>query len=125
MRVSDLSDLGGGRCALRLEKTFAVNLRQYRKAKSLKQWQLAERVGLGEKAISDYEVGRTIPAFETIDKLADALDIPAAALFGAGVTIVPSGPRGKLLHRINATLSRLNETQLARAAKMLEAFAGS
>jgi len=124
MWVSDLSDLAGGRCAVRLEKAFAVNLRQFRKAKGLKQWQLAELVELGPKAISDYEVGRTIPSFETIHKLAGALGIPPAALFGGGMAIVPSGPRMNLLHRINATLSSLNEAQLVRVAKMLEAFAG-
>ncbi len=110
---------------MRLEQVFAANVRHYRRAKKLKQRQLAELLGLGRKAISDYEVSRTKPDFETIEKIAAALDIPAAALFGIGAGFVPAGQRGKAIHRINATLSRLSDAQLAKAAKMLEVFAGS
>ena len=109
---------------MRLQKIFASNVRQYRKAKKLRQWQLAELIGVGTKAISDYEVCRTVPSLETIEKIAKALDVPEAALFGGGWAATPTGSRGNLVLRINTTLSRMNETQLARAAKMLEAFAG-
>jgi hypothetical protein len=42
-----------------------------------------------------------------------------------GADSLPKGDRGKLLRQISATLSKLNEAQLARAAKMLSVFAGS
>ncbi|MEJ1969244.1 MAG: helix-turn-helix transcriptional regulator [Rhizomicrobium sp.] len=109
---------------MQLAQIFAANLRQYRRAKKLKQWQLAELVDLGTKAISDYEVGRTEPSFEIIARLAQALDIAPAALFGVGIGMTLSNQRGKFMNRINSALSRLNEDELTRAAKMLEAFAG-
>jgi hypothetical protein len=34
------------------------------------------------------------------------------------------GERGRLLGRINATLSGMNDEQLARAARIMEAFVG-
>jgi transcriptional regulator with XRE-family HTH domain len=108
-----------------IRQIVSANLRQYRKAKSLNQRELADLIDTTTKTVSDYEVGRTTPSYDTIERIAAALEIPEAALFGVGVSIVPSGPRGNLLHRINATLSRMNEAQLARAAKMLDAFAGS
>ena len=108
-----------------IRQIVSANLRQYRKAKGLNQQQLAELIDTTTKTVSDYEVGRTSPSYETIERIAVALEIPESALFGIGVTVIPAGPRGKLLHQINTTLSRMNEAQLARAAKMLEAFSGS
>ena len=110
---------------MHLRQIVSVNVRQFRKAKGFTQAKLAEEIGTSVKSVSDYEVGRIAPSYDVIEKIAAALDIPEPALFGIGVSVVPSGPRGKLLHRINATLSRMNEAQLARATKMLEAFAGS
>jgi hypothetical protein len=54
----------------------------------------------------------------------EAKGVPEFALFGPGFAVVPRGDRSKLLSRINMALSRMNETKLARATKMLEAFAG-
>jgi len=116
MGVDDLSDFGGGGASCDSKKSFAANVRQYRRAKETQAMAIAELVGVGTKAISDYEVSRTEPAFDMIEKIANALEIPAAALFGIGAGFIPAGPRGKALHRINATLSRLNDAQLTRAA---------
>jgi transcriptional regulator with XRE-family HTH domain len=110
---------------MNIRQIVSANLRQHRKARGLTQQELADKIGKSEKSVSDYEVGRTTPSYATIEKIAEALGIPEAALFAVGVSIYPSGPRAKLLHRINAALSNLNQVQLARAAKVLEALAGS
>lgn len=52
-----------------------------------------------------------------------ALNMPAPVLFGAD-TVPGTGERARLLIEINGTLSRMNEEQLGRAAKMLKAFVG-
>ena len=56
--------------------------------------------------------------------IAEALNLPPLALFGIGKEAVPKGERGRLLGRINATLSGMNDEQLARAARIMEAFVG-
>jgi hypothetical protein len=43
-------------------------------------------------------------------------------LFSAGTMTVPTGERGRLLQRINIQLSKFNNNDLARAAKMLTAL---
>jgi hypothetical protein len=43
-------------------------------------------------------------------------------LLTAGTMTVPPGERGRLLQRINIQLSKLNNNDLARAAKMLTAL---
>jgi hypothetical protein len=48
--------------------------------------------------------------------------MPQAILFSAGTMMVPTGERGRLLQRINIQLSKFNNNDLSRAAKMLTAF---
>ncbi len=107
---------------MNIRQIVSANLRQHRKARGFTQPELAEKIEKSPKSVSDYEVGRTTPSYETIEKIAEALDVPEAALFAVGVSIFPSGPRSKLLHRINAALSGLNDAELARATRMIEAF---
>ncbi len=85
---------------------------------------LAERVGLSIETIGKIERGVAAPSFATVERIAAALGLPALALFGVGEEATPKGERGRLLARINATLAGMNEDQMTRAAKMLEAFVG-
>ena len=50
-----------------------VNLRKYRKAKGLKQKELADLVGVSESLISQFESGKKHPSFETALKIAEVL----------------------------------------------------
>jgi transcriptional regulator with XRE-family HTH domain len=85
---------------------------------------LAERVELSMETIGKIERGVAAPSFETAERIAHALNLPPLALFGIGKEAVPKGERGRLLVRINAMLSNMNDEQMARAAKMLDAFVG-
>jgi len=105
-----------------LHEVFGSNLRHYRKARGLKQHELAEQLGLSVNMVGRMERGEAAPSFETIEKIAAALEVPEAALFGAGILTVPPGERGRLLQRLNAQLSKLNNDALARAAKLIRAM---
>ncbi len=107
---------------MNIRQIVSANLRQHRKARDLTQQELADKIDKSMKTVSDYEVGRMMPSYDTVEKIAEVLGIPEAALFAVGMSIFPSGQRGKLLHRINAALSGLNDAELARAARMIEAF---
>lgn len=57
--------------------TLAQTLREVREGRGLSQVELAEKSGLKQATISDLERGDTLrPQFETISKLAKALNVP-------------------------------------------------
>ncbi len=108
---------------MKLQQLFGANVRHQRRAKGWTLEQLSGLVGVSRETIGKIERGQSAPLFETAEKIAAALDVPAPALFGMN-TAPGSGERARLLTEVHATLSRLNEEQLARAAKMLKAFVG-
>ncbi|MGY6570567.1 MAG: helix-turn-helix domain-containing protein [Salinarimonas sp.] len=108
---------------MELQRLFGANVRHHRKAKGWTLEQLAGRIGVSRETIGKIERGVAAPLFETSEKIAAALDVPAPVLFGAN-TPPGTGERARLLTEINGTLSRMNDDQLGRAAKMLKAFMG-
>ena len=105
-----------------LREVFGGNLRHYRKAKHMTQSDLADAADLSREMIGRIERGIVAPSFESIEVLARVLEVSEATFFGSGVLAAPAGERGRLLQRINTQLSKLNESDLARVSKMLEAF---
>lgn len=65
-----------------IRHVFIQNLKFYRKQAGLTQEKLAEKIGMSTSYIGDMEARERFPSAETIDKIADALDIPASTLFG-------------------------------------------
>ena len=55
-------------------------IRRYRKMKGLTQKSLAEKIGLAESAVRNYELGLLDPSQETLAALSDALGVPMSAL---------------------------------------------
>jgi transcriptional regulator with XRE-family HTH domain len=72
-------------------------LRELRKSKKLSQGDIEKRTGLLRCYISRVENGHTVPAVETLEKLARALEIPLYQLFyhGEHPPAVPNVFRGK------------------------------
>ena len=107
-----------------LKRAFGTNVRHHRRAAGMTQESLAERVEVSIETIGKVERGVAAPSFDTVEKIAFALDLSPLSLFGAGAEVIPKGERGKLLDHIYATLADMNEDQMARAANMLDAFMG-
>ena len=59
-------------------------LREMREAKKLSQGDIEKRTGLLRCYISRVENGHTVPAIETLEKLARALEVPLYQLFYEG-----------------------------------------
>lgn len=108
---------------MELQRLFGANVRHHRKAKGWTLERLAELVGVSQETIGKIERGKAAPLFETAEKIAAALGVPAPVLFGAEA-MPGTGERARLLTEIHRTLSRMNDDQLSRAAKMLKAFVG-
>ena len=62
--------------------SFGVRLRQARTEKNLTQAELAKMLSLGESTISFYEANKREPDYETLQKLADLLDVSLDWLLG-------------------------------------------
>ncbi len=69
-------------------ETIGRNLRRYRKAKKLRQEDLAERTGLSTNYIGSMERGEKIPSLETFIVIVNALGISADMLLA---DVVESG----------------------------------
>lgn len=55
-------------------------IRKYRKEAGLSQKELGQKLGVSQQHIAQYESVKRIPKLETINKIADALDIPVSEL---------------------------------------------
>ena len=66
---------------MQLKKQFGKRLQQCRVASKLTQEELAERVGLTIESISNMERGIHGPSFDNLEKISNALGIPAKTLF--------------------------------------------
>lgn len=60
---------------------FGRNLRRLRRQKDITQEQLAEIIGVSVHLISNIERGINGPSFDTLSKLAKALDVEVSKLF--------------------------------------------
>ena len=63
-----------------------LKIRELRKAKGLTQQQLAEKVGVLNVSISNYERGAQMPDLLTTTKIAEALDVSVDTLLGTEST---------------------------------------
>jgi transcriptional regulator with XRE-family HTH domain len=107
-----------------LQRIFGASTRHHRRAAHMTQDELAERVEVSAETIGKIERGVAAPSFDTVERIAVALDVHPSVLFGVGEDAAPKGQRGHILVRIHAILSEMNDDQMARAAKILDAFLG-
>jgi len=102
-------------------------LRQIRGQKNVSQGYIEHKTGLLRCYISRVENGHTVPAIETLEKLARALEVPMYQLFydGEKPPELPAPPRrekgvsdrwgvtgkgARFLHRFRTLLSRIEES---------------
>lgn len=109
---------------MELQAIFGANVRHHRKSRGLTQEALAERVDVSMETIGKIERGAAAPTFATAQRIADALAVPVTALFGTHADSLPPGERGKLLAQISRALADVNDEQLSRIARMIDAFKG-
>jgi transcriptional regulator with XRE-family HTH domain len=64
-----------------LQEIFIKNLKKHRKRQGMSQMALAELCEMGGNYIGQIEMGRRIPSFGKIEKIAQVLDIPSYELF--------------------------------------------
>lgn len=61
---------------------IGVRVRTVREARGLTQKELAQRVGITQGALSNYERGKRDMAVSTVIAIAEALDVPVSQIVG-------------------------------------------
>ena len=64
-----------------LQEIFISNLKKFRKEREYSQMTLSEKCDTTSNYIGQIEMGRRIPSFDKIEKIAKALEIPSYKLF--------------------------------------------
>jgi transcriptional regulator with XRE-family HTH domain len=116
-------------------------LRNFREAKNLSQGHIEKRTGLLRCYISRVENGHTIPAMETLEKMARALEVPLYQLFydGQEQPQSPNAVKGKtaaqglwgssgkdarLLSKLQQLLGRISENDRKLLMLLAQKLAG-
>jgi transcriptional regulator with XRE-family HTH domain len=116
-------------------------LRQLREDKKLSQGDIEKRTGLLRCYISRVENGHTVPAIETLEKLARALEVPLYQLFYDGeeppklpnllkrktsddIVWGSSGKNGIYLHKLVKCLSKATDSDRKLLLSMAQKIAG-
>ena len=96
-------------------------LRDMREEKKLSQGDIEKRTGLLRCYISRVENGHTVPAIETLEKLARAMEIPMYQLFydGDEPPKLPNLPRRKSSHDIAWGSSGKDARYLSKLRRLL------
>lgn len=58
------------------------NIKKARQAKSIKQKELAERIGVAHNSVSYYEKGRSVPSLDLVAQMASVLEVSVSDLIG-------------------------------------------
>lgn len=67
------------------EYFFGKNLRFLRKSKKMTLLMLSEALKISKSAISDYEIGKTLPGLEVVQKLSIYFEIPIDDLYNSDI----------------------------------------
>ena len=97
---------------------ISERVRVLREEKKLSQGDIEQRTGLKRCYISRVENGHTVPAVETLEKIARALEMPIYQLLYDGDGPPPAPPNGTRNHRAWGSSGR-HASYLARLCKAL------
>lgn len=64
------------------ENTIGNNIKRIRKAKKITQKELGEMLGVSQSAINQFENNRSTPKTQTLEKIAQALNVSVSTLMG-------------------------------------------
>ena len=67
------------------EYFFGNNLRFLRKSKKMTLLSLSEALKISKSAISDYEIGKTLPGLDVVQKFSDFFEIPIDDLYNSDI----------------------------------------
>lgn len=106
----------------KLEDVVKKRLKDIRENLKLNQSQFADKVGISQAAISQFEDGKRVPSIETLDKIATTLGMSVQSLFTD--ENVKDDERQKLMQDIQGKLDILNNEKLRAMNRFVGDWAG-
>lgn len=111
---------------MKLKNRVALRIRTIRKQRKLTQGQLAERIDRTVFAVSQLERGLSLPSFETLERLSQALDVPVRDFFDQAAREAEGSPRRSRLMTGSIDLLRhLSDDELEVAAQLIQVIHAS
>lgn len=101
---------------------FGIWLTEQRRQRNLTQADLSELIDRSVDAISNIERGKSLPSYELMSDLAEALAVDPSSMF-EGANRQHNPERQKLLVKLTATAERLSKSDLLVAVAQIEALA--
>ena len=101
------------------KKLLGVRIKELRKTRGLSQEQLSGKIDIDPKHLSRLEVGRSLPSLDTLEKLANALQVDLRDFF----EFAHEAKNTKELKEIiNNLLKEVDDERLRLAVKVLRAL---
>lgn len=91
---------------------FGENMKRIRKSRKLSQHALGDILGIRQQSVAQYEKSQNAPKFETVQKIANALEVPVSILYGDNVI-----PPESFLSMVNQVMDAKNEPVSAEDQK--------
>lgn len=109
---------------MKAQDRVALRIKTIRKRRGMTQEQLAEQIERTADAVSQLERGRSLPSFETLERLAVALDVPIRDFFDTDGDDGQTNPRrGKLMTTLLYLARNLSDKELQTAVQLIEVIA--
>lgn len=94
----------------KLEDVVKNRLKAIRENLKLNQSQFADKLGISQAAVSQFEEGKRVPSIETLDKIAKALGISVVSLLND--ENATDDEKERLLGDVTAQLETMNNQEL-------------
>lgn len=109
-------------------KAIGVRIAECRKDKGLTQKQLADRINVNRMTIARYEQGVSSPKDTTLEKIADALEVPRFWLLfdeqtAQAILDHANNQANEIVNRLNSTIQRLNTKGINKVIEYAELLA--
>ncbi len=101
------------------KKLLGVRIKELKKTRGLSQEQLSKKIDIDPKHLSRLEVGRSFPSLNTLEKLANALQVDLRDFFEFAHEAKNTR---ELKEIISNLLKEVDEEQLRLAVKVLRAL---
>lgn len=99
-----------------------IKLRELRKARGLTQQQLADKVGVLNVSISNYERGAQMPDILTLTKIANVLGVSTDTLLGLNDTDEDNPPRTFEARILASGIDKLPKAKREQALNVIKAM---
>lgn len=94
----------------KLEDVVKKRLKTIRENLNLNQSQFADKLGISQAAISQFEDGKRVPSIETLDKIAKSLGMSVVSLLAE--ENATDDEKAGLMQDLTAQLSTMNKQEL-------------